>query len=398
VAFVAQGAATDATDTRVYVRATPDGPLVDPDAGTLTLTINDPGGHLVLTLTESALVRVELGVFAYSWQTDDDQALGAYAFVWNAEVNGVALPPAVDEVEVIPAGSLSTVADGLVSLATAEAWLRVTPDSGGPNDTNVGRLLRAVSSEIRGRTRRPFEGVPTVYGIGRDGPLDRARPPAGAGGRRSRRAGVRVAALARRRRRQWARPHRPLAGSRARHLAHDRGDPGRCRAGVSRLDVRPLDEPHASAGREPQQRRCVRDLPPWSPAVRGRARPRRPHRDDRRRARLMIDHFLVTPLTIRRFTAAGSASPRGHRAQAWTDVTTVPGFVIERSGKEINGPDLGGTVVSDALIGVRADVDVTEQDRITDGSAVYELLAVRRIRDLDGREDHLELDARRVRA
>lgn len=112
----------------------------------------------------------------------------------------------------------------------------------------------------------------------------------------------------------------------------------------------------------------------------------------------MIQDFLVTELTVRRSSASGSPTPRGHQPVAWADAGIVTGFVIERTGQEINGPDLGGTVISDALIGLPADAGVTEKDRIRDGSAEYELLFVRRIRDLDGAEDHIEADARRIRA
>lgn len=112
----------------------------------------------------------------------------------------------------------------------------------------------------------------------------------------------------------------------------------------------------------------------------------------------MIDHFLVTPLTIRRFTASGTPSARGRLPLAWADHATAQGFVLERQGVEVNGPELGGTVISDALIGFPASVDVTEKDRVVDGSATYELLFVRRIRDFDGVDDHLEIDARRVRS
>lgn len=85
--------------------------LTDPDSGTLTLTIKDPDGVVLdgfpITYPSAGFVRLSLGHFAYTWQTASDQSEGTYAWLWNAELNGAAVPTATEEVELLPSGSIS---------------------------------------------------------------------------------------------------------------------------------------------------------------------------------------------------------------------------------------------------------------------------------------------------
>lgn len=78
-------------------------------------------------------------------------------------------------------------------------------------------------------------------------------------------------------------------------------------------------------------------------------------------------------------------------------LATVRGLVQERTGQEIQGPELQGTVVSNAVIFLPFGTDVTPQDRIRnlENAAEYDVLYVR---DTAGRGHHLEVDARRIYA
>lgn len=107
MASVEQGA-TLTTDNDVFVRATPNGSLVDPDSGTLTLLIKRPDGTALLTVPQSGLTRISQGHFKYDWAVASNLPIGDYPWNWDAKVATVQLPTAVEEVVVVLAGALST--------------------------------------------------------------------------------------------------------------------------------------------------------------------------------------------------------------------------------------------------------------------------------------------------
>ena len=106
--------------------------------------------------------------------------------------------------------------------------------------------------------------------------------------------------------------------------------------------------------------------------------------ETRFRHTLTIEHRII-----------GASDAWGHAEVTFSDETGVPGLVQERTGREINGPKLGGTVIADALIFLAGDTDVAEEDRILHGERAYEVLYVK---DAAGLGHHLEVDARSVRA
>lgn len=94
--------------------------------------------------------------------------------------------------------------------------------------------------------------------------------------------------------------------------------------------------------------------------------------------------------------ATGTPDPWGHVDSApYTDGATVRGLVQERQGKEVEGPQLGGTVVVDAVVFLPAGTAVTERNRLrrVDTAAEYDVLYVR---DAAGMGHHLECDCRRI--
>lgn len=103
-------------------------------------------------------------------------------------------------------------------------------------------------------------------------------------------------------------------------------------------------------------------------------------------------------LVVERLGTSTGTSPRGHALQALADDHATRGLVEETAGREIEGPELGSTVVANVRIFVAAGEDVTEADVVrrvdVDPARRYEVLFVR---DPGGRGRHLELDARRIK-
>jgi hypothetical protein len=79
----------------------------------------------------------------------------------------------------------------------------------------------------------------------------------------------------------------------------------------------------------------------------------------------------------------------------WAEGSSVRGLVQDRSGEAIEGPDLGGTLVANAVIFLPAGTSVTEQHKIRreDTQRVYRILHVR---DAAGQGHHIELAAKLV--
>lgn len=120
--------------------------LVDPDAGTLVLTIKDPAGDIVLTVPSVDLVRLAQGHYAYTWQTESSFATDAWTWNWDYELQGVVMPTAVAEVLVLPVGS--GLPSGLLDVAGLRAAL------GGDtklDDTSLQLLLDAAAAALSAR-------------------------------------------------------------------------------------------------------------------------------------------------------------------------------------------------------------------------------------------------------
>lgn len=81
--------------------------------------------------------------------------------------------------------------------------------------------------------------------------------------------------------------------------------------------------------------------------------------------------------------------------RAYSELSRVKGLVQERTGQEVQGPELQGTVVSNAVIFLPIGTDVTTRDRVRnlDDNVEYDILYVK---DAAGRRHHLELDGRRI--
>lgn len=94
--------------------------------------------------------------------------------------------------------------------------------------------------------------------------------------------------------------------------------------------------------------------------------------------------------------ATGAEDAWGHVDPApWVEGASVRGLVQERAGKEVAGPDLGGTVIVNAVVYLPIGTAVTPRDRLerTDTGAMYDVLYVR---DAAGQGHHLEIDCRRI--
>jgi head-tail adaptor len=112
---------------------------------------------------------------------------------------------------------------------------------------------------------------------------------------------------------------------------------------------------------------------------------------------MAIESRFRHDLVIERLGASTGTTPRGHAIRALADHHATRGLVEETTGREIEGPELGETVVTNVRIFAAATEDVTEADVVrrvdVDPPRRYEVLFVR---DPGGRGRHLELDARRV--
>lgn len=127
---------------------------------------------------------------------------------------------------------------------------------------------------------------------------------------------------------------------------------------------------------------------------------------------MSIASLMSQTLTIRRLvsaTTSGSTTtdPWGHpgvvtaatpvtvEVRTYVDYATVRGLVQERTGQEVQGPQLQGTVVANAVIFLPFGTDVTTQDRVRNVADGFEY-DVLYVKNAAGRSHHLECDARRV--
>lgn len=173
MAYVPQGGITategeNATD--VYVRSAPGGPFVDADE--LTLTIRDPDGDVVLTRVLAQLTRLSEGHYAYGWTVAEDQPVGAYTFEWDAVIDDVAIPTAVDTVLVTPAGSSSA---SVVTPAMVRVLVRTAPADDAALQALIDReeaVLAAAVGQLVGERTETFR----PDGFTRSNPVRLKRP------------------------------------------------------------------------------------------------------------------------------------------------------------------------------------------------------------------------------
>lgn len=106
-----------------------------------------------------------------------------------------------------------------------------------------------------------------------------------------------------------------------------------------------------------------------------------------------IERFYIHDLVLQRATL-GAPDRSGHREPEFLaqNYVTFKGNVQDRRGREVNGPDLGGTVIVDTLIFAPIIV-ATEGDRIVYGSRVYD---VKWVKDPAGVGHHLEIGAQAI--
>ena len=111
---------------------------------------------------------------------------------------------------------------------------------------------------------------------------------------------------------------------------------------------------------------------------------------------MSIESRFLHTLTVQH-GVSGTEDAWGHAAVTFPDYAwvTVRGLVQERTGREINGPKLGGTVIADAVIFLPIGTEVAESDRIVHGAKTYEVLYVK---DAAGVGHHLEVNARSIRS
>ena len=109
---------------------------------------------------------------------------------------------------------------------------------------------------------------------------------------------------------------------------------------------------------------------------------------------MSFDALLRHSLTILD-PATGTEDSHGHvEVYPYADGATVHGLVQERTGREVEGPDLGGAVVVNAVVFLPWGTTINERNRLRrDNGAIYQVLYVK---DAAGQSHHLEVDCRRI--
>lgn len=108
--------------------------------------------------------------------------------------------------------------------------------------------------------------------------------------------------------------------------------------------------------------------------------------------------MLVHPCTLEA-GSVGAPDRTGHVPTEYLpeNHTNFRGLVQDRTGNEINGPELGGTVIASAVVFAPATLTVHERDRIRHGDDRYEVLFVKRL-VVGSANDHLEITCRGIRS
>jgi head-tail adaptor len=100
-------------------------------------------------------------------------------------------------------------------------------------------------------------------------------------------------------------------------------------------------------------------------------------------------------ITIHRWTAGVSTTPRGNRADTWVpDEDPIRGWIQPRTSREIETDEHTGVAISDALGFLPITATVTARDRLEESSRIFAIVGPPR--DAAGRGKHLELDLRQV--
>jgi hypothetical protein len=100
-------------------------------------------------------------------------------------------------------------------------------------------------------------------------------------------------------------------------------------------------------------------------------------------------------LTISRYALSGTPNARGNQARSYVDDDLpIRGNLQERAAREVPTGELAAVAISNAIVFLPLDTNITASDRIKLGALVYEVLGLSR--DAGGRGRHLEADLRRV--
>lgn len=131
------------------------GDRTDPDAGTLQLVLKDPAGATIRTVVASGLTRLSVGLYRYTWQPADDQAVGAYEAVWTGELNGRDLRLDSEDVLVVLASQIATIPD--LAYATVDDLSRLLPKLNIGRDRDILQdCLNRGAAVINARAKRDF--------------------------------------------------------------------------------------------------------------------------------------------------------------------------------------------------------------------------------------------------
>lgn len=103
-------------------------------------------------------------------------------------------------------------------------------------------------------------------------------------------------------------------------------------------------------------------------------------------------------LVLRR-ASPGTPDRTGHTEPEFLSENYVPfkGNMQERTGVEVKGPELGGTIVANAVCFAAPALHVAEQDRLAWGDVVYDVLYAKAL-IFGSVNDHLEIGCRSIRS
>ncbi|MCJ7669571.1 MAG: head-tail adaptor protein [Dehalococcoidia bacterium] len=106
---------------------------------------------------------------------------------------------------------------------------------------------------------------------------------------------------------------------------------------------------------------------------------------------MSFDSLLINDAVILRYTTA-SVDAYGNPVKTWATHLTVPCRISYPKGRQVQ---VNTEVVPVEAVVFLEDADVTEADRITIDSVLFEILFVARLQDTIG-DHHIELSLKRV--
>ena len=111
----------------------------------------------------------------------------------------------------------------------------------------------------------------------------------------------------------------------------------------------------------------------------------------------IVDRY-VHALVLQRGTYT-TPDRTGHAALEYLPENYVPfmGNMQERTGVEVLGPALGGTIVADAICFAALGLQAAEKDRITKAARMYDVVFAKDL-DFGSENDHAEILCRSVRS